>query len=250
MKIDAIDVSYVGHVCFCFCSPGGAVLLTDPLFASGFMWEGHREDYLSPPAVSLKGLGRCDCVFVTHEHGDHFDPEAVLTVLDRTDAHVVAPAEVLETLAREGAESGRFLEAREGDGFTFGDLRLSTYCGYDDSFDPQGRPNKFSAIIESGAARLFYSGDCHDIPPALKGTEVDAMLCWPHTDPLRLEALCAGLKAQRFVIMHCDRFAPGDFMCNMDPEKEAKRVRRAAPSMEVIAPERIEQWPPCAAGGW
>jgi L-ascorbate metabolism protein UlaG (beta-lactamase superfamily) len=238
VHISDIRVDYLAHVCFRFVSPTGSVVFTDPFFADGFPWEGHWERYLSPPDVDLADISRCDAIFISHIHGDHCDPQAVTAIHRRTGCRVVAPADVLELLAQKGADPSLLCEAKEGARFTFGDVALTTYCGYDDSFDARGRPNKFSLVIECGPARLFYSGDCHALPPGVRGMEVDAMFCWPHPDEATLKALCSGLRARKFVLMHCDRFEPGAFFCNQDFEAQKRRVESLVPGISVIAPER------------
>jgi len=238
VKIGQIQVDFLAHVCFRFRSPGRHIVLTDPLFADGFEWEGHRERYLSPPKVPIKSIAACDVIFVSHIHGDHFDPDAVMAIQDRTGAEVLAPAEVLEALQERGADVGLLVEAGDGTSLEYGDMMLSTFAGYDNSLDERGRANKFSLVLECGDTRIFYSGDCHELPPRVRGAKVDAMFCWPHTDDERLKALARGLQAERFVLMHCDRFEPGDFLCNRNLRKEKTRLERLLPGMKVVAPLR------------
>jgi len=238
VRIGEVEVRYLSHVSFLFTSPGGKTVLTDPLFADGFPWEGARERYLSPPEVDVTDITACDTVFVSHVHGDHCDVDALSAIQKNTGAPILAPAEVLEAIAHAGGNSGLLVEVVEGGTCELGDFALTTFAGYDGSLDEQGRPNKFSLVIECGATRLFYSGDCHEIPPAVRGTEFDAMFCWPHTTDERLKALCADVDAKRFVIMHCDRFEPGNFLCNLDPIEQKRRVEGLVPGIEVVVPER------------
>jgi len=58
MQIGEFTVSYLSHVSFLFASPQGTTILTDPLFAKMFMWQGHIEFYLSPPDISPKDIKR------------------------------------------------------------------------------------------------------------------------------------------------------------------------------------------------
>jgi L-ascorbate metabolism protein UlaG (beta-lactamase superfamily) len=224
-----MDVDFLAHVCFRFKSPDGHILLTDPMYADSFPWEGHVERYLSPPDVPVEDIERCDAIFISHAHGDHCDPKAVLAIQNGTGAKVVAPADVLELLQAQGADPAHMHEAEEGARYGFGDLNLVTCCGYDESVDEAGRPNKFSCVIECGPTRLFYSGDCHELPTSVLGTRVDAMFMWPHPDDAVLQGLCADIESEHFVLMHCDRFEPGDFFCNMDLEEQRLRVSRLLP---------------------
>lgn len=237
-----MQVDYVGHTCFRFTSAKGKVVLTDPMFGKGFEWEGHWEKYLSSPAVKVSDMPRCDVVFVSHIHGDHFDADAVMGIVGRTKAKVLAAEEVLDTLRGKGVDGKRLVALSEKRIVKMGDLNLTAYCGYDNSQDAQGRPNKFALVVESGKTRLFYSGDCHALPPAVVGMSVDAMFYWPIDNVEKLKRAVLGLKTSTLIIMHCDRFEPGAFFCNRDMGERKRWVESVLPGMTVVAPERVTQW--------
>ena len=98
MEVAGFDVQFVSHVCFLITSPRGATVLTDPLFAESFTWQGETERYLSRPDIAPDDIGRCDAIFVSHVHGDHFDPDAIEIIVGNTGAEVWAPSDVLEAL--------------------------------------------------------------------------------------------------------------------------------------------------------
>ena len=243
MRFGDIKVDYIAHVSFVFRSPGGAVLITDPFFAGAFEWQGHIEQYLSPPTFPPEAVTAADAIFISHIHGDHYDPDAVSRIRARTGCRVLAPQEVVEDLLeRDEAEEG-LVAVREAQQVAVGDLTLTAMTGYDDSVDAQERPNKFSLLIEGGTTRLFYSGDCHNPPPALRGQEVDAIFLWPHPDEEKVEAFARGLSFRTWVLMHGDRFAPGDFLCNLDMAEEQRRIQKLVPTADVVVPTRLEEFP-------
>ncbi len=238
MTIGGFAVEFMAHVFFRFRSPGGRVLLTDPLYAEKFFFEGHGERYLSPPAVPVESLRQADAVFVSHLHGDHCDTGTLLAIQRQTGARIVGPPEVLETLRDKGAAAGALDEAWEGRALTWGDLTLRTLAGYDRSRDGKGRENKFSAVIESGDTRLFYAGDCNNVPPAAKGLAVEAVFFWPHPKGDKVAAICQSFSCRRLVLMHGDRFEPGQFFCNYDLAREKERLQPFLPGWEIIVPPR------------
>ncbi len=240
MRIGAFNIVYLSHVCFRFRTRGGKTLITDPFFGPGFVWQNKVEHYLSPPAMPATDIRRCDAIFISHEHGDHFDPPTVMQIHKQTGCKVIAAPEMLEVLASRGLPKKAQLEAKEAARVTFGDLAVTPYDGYDDSKDAKGRPNKFAITIESRGTKLFYSGDCHELPPAVRGMSVDALFSWPHPTDEELKPFVDGIDTDTFVVMHSDKFAPGDFWCNFDPKEHAKRIQKIKPGMRVRLPKRAQ----------
>ena len=240
MRFGSVEVDFISHVSFLFRSPGGAVVLTDPLFSGAFEWQGHIEQYLSPPPFPPEDVARCSALFISHVHGDHYDPEAVRAIRRRTGCRVLAPAEVIEDLAEQGEAAEGLMAVEEGRELAEGDFALTPMAGYDGSEDAAGRPNKFSLLLGCGGTELFYSGDCHNPPPALRGREVEAVFLWPHPDEEKVAAFAEAVRFRFWVLMHGDRFAPGDFLCNLDLEAERRRIQSLVPGVDVVVPERME----------
>src|ERR1035437_7403359 len=109
MNIGDIDVGYIGHVTFLFRGSDGMTLLADPYFADGSWWNGRRETRVHPPALEPGQIKRCDCIFISHIHGDHCDVHAVAAIAAATNTKVLACAEVLESLANEGVAQRQLL---------------------------------------------------------------------------------------------------------------------------------------------
>jgi L-ascorbate metabolism protein UlaG (beta-lactamase superfamily) len=239
MQIGAFNISYISHVSFLFQSPRGTVILTDPLFAKGFQWQGHFETYLSPPNVSAEYIKQCDAIFISHIHGDHCDHEVIKNIHERTKACIFAPDDVLESLKDFGIPEGYMSHIDDNVEVDINDVQLLPLSGYDNSFDEKGRPNKFAAIIKTEDTKLFYSGDCHSVPPGLKGQEVYAIFLWPHPDDEKLIQFRDNVSFEKFILMHGDRFDPGDFMCNLNYSEEKGRIQKLMPNIEVIIPERV-----------
>jgi L-ascorbate metabolism protein UlaG (beta-lactamase superfamily) len=240
MKIGELTVSYLSHVSFLFRSPQGVDILTDPLFAEGFIWQGHMEHYLSPPGISIEDIASCDAIFVSHIHGDHCDGEAISSIHGRTKARILAPDDVLESLRLTGISDEYLVHIEDSVKVEIDGVGIMPLSGYDNSHDEKGRPNKFSMVIETGNTRLFYSGDCHQVPPGLIGDKVDAIFLWPHPNDKKLIQFRENVEFSKFVLMHGDHFKPGDFLCNLDYAEQKDRVQRLLPGVEVIIPERVK----------
>jgi hypothetical protein len=92
--------------------------------------------------------------------------------------------------------------------------------------------------MQTGRHRVFYSGDCHEAPPAMRGRKVDAVFAWPHLVDRELKAFLKAIPMRQYVLMHGDRFKPGNFWCNFRYEDHKPRIERLAPGVEVIIPQR------------
>ena len=99
---------------------------------------------------------------------------------------------------------------------------------------PEDIQIKFSFILRSGETSIFYSGDCHEPPPAIVGTSVNALFAWPHPRDEAIVKLGQAIAAPLYVLMHGDHFEPGDFYCNFDLEHEKRRVESFVIPAEVM----------------
>ena len=89
-----LKITFVGHGTLMFTC-GDTVVHVDP-------WS-RKADYTKMP--------KADVILVTHGHSDHLDPEAVMKIQAQTCAEVLAPADVLDILTEEGADTSLFLPA-------------------------------------------------------------------------------------------------------------------------------------------
>ena len=129
---------------------------------------GDRQtDYASYP--------KADYILVTHEHGDHFDPEAIRTLSD-TRTRVVTNQRCADQLGY-----GEIM--KNGDSKSLGKLlRLEAVPAYNttagrENFHPQGRDNGFVLTIDG--LRIYIAGDTEDIPEMkrLRGIDIAFLPC-------------------------------------------------------------------------
>lgn len=110
--------------------------------------------------ADLSAFGKADAIVVTHEHGDHLQPEAISQL---SDAHT-----------RLFLNSRSYASTQWGDTIRQGDVRqltphitLTAVPAYNttagrEKFHPQG--NGFGVVIDLDGLRLYVSGDTEDIP--------------------------------------------------------------------------------------
>ncbi len=111
-----------------------------------------------------------DAILVTHEHGDHFDAEAI-AALSAPGTLVVTNARCAEMLGRGTALSnGDTAELPGGIGLTA--VPAYNYTEDRTMFHPKGRDNGF--VLDFEGLLVYVAGDTEDIPEmaALKGISV------------------------------------------------------------------------------
>ncbi len=100
-KNDSVSVTYIAN-CGFLVEIDSKKILIDALFNEGF------NHYVVPDSSTIelinsnkKPFNGIDLVLVTHKHGDHFDPEMLLSfMLGNPDAKLICPAQVIEMLSQ------------------------------------------------------------------------------------------------------------------------------------------------------
>ena len=126
---------------------------------------------LGKPTDYSAEFPKADVVLVTHEHGDHLDPEAVAALSEEGRTLLVTNARCAEMMGR-GTVLGN------GDSMELpGAVKLDAVPAYNYTeghtmFHPKGRDNGF--VMDFDGLRIFIAGDTEDIPEmaALKDIDV------------------------------------------------------------------------------
>ena len=124
---------------------------------------------LGKPTDYAAEFPKADYIFVTHEHGDHYDP----TALDALQGEKT----VLITNARCAEMRGAGKVMANGDTCTLrDDLRVDAVPAYNcteghTNFHPKGRDNGFVLTIDG--LRIYIAGDTEDIPEMADIKDID-----------------------------------------------------------------------------
>jgi L-ascorbate metabolism protein UlaG (beta-lactamase superfamily) len=137
----------ISHASLVIETPSG-VIYVDPV--------GGAELYshLPPPGLIL----------ITHEHGDHYEPET-LEAITGEGTEIIANPAVFAMLPDALTSNAR--EMANGDSDSFGDIGIEAIPAYNTTEDrlqyhPQGRDNGY--ILTIGGKRVYIAGDTEDIP--------------------------------------------------------------------------------------
>lgn len=115
-------------------------------------------------------FAKADAILITHEHGDHFDKEAIDALEEDGKTEIVTNANCAEALGRGTALSN-------GDTKTlFGEIELEAVPAYNytegrTQFHPKGRDNGF--VLTMDGLRIYIAGDTEDIPEMAGIKDID-----------------------------------------------------------------------------
>ena len=149
-----LRIAFVGHGTLMFAC-GDKVIHVDPV--------SREADYRKMP----KG----DIILITHEHGDHLDPEAI-AVASKDGAIILLPEKCASAVPGAGV-------MKNGDDRTIGWLRFEAVPAYNllhkrpsgEPFHPRGEGNGY--IITFGDKRVYVAGDTENTPEIKKLRNID-----------------------------------------------------------------------------
>lgn len=122
-----------------------------------------------PPETDYSKFDKADFIFVTHEHFDHFDKEAI-AALSGEKTQVILNKRCAEMLGRGKAMvNGDKMQLRE-------DIMLEAVPAYNTTpdrtqFHPKGRDNGY--VLTLDGLRIYIAGDTEDIPEMANLKEID-----------------------------------------------------------------------------
>ncbi|RLF08718.1 MAG: hypothetical protein DRJ64_00340 [Thermoprotei archaeon] len=230
MIIEGFGLVFIGHASF-LVEVGDERIMLDPVFSDRFWWEDHYEYRATPLRISPESLLCPKAVFITHDHGDHFDLEAVLRISNWCgDVPIYSTKPVIEQLSRKGLKN--CFVVQKNNAIELGQVKVISIQNKEES------PDKYSFLIEYAKRRLFYSGDCHKVPsdlPKIVDT-IDILIIWPVENVI--EEFLKILIVKNIVLMHYDRFKPGKFICNINPERFKDHLAQKYSEVRIIIPDK------------
>ena len=134
---------------------------------------------LGDRTVDYAAMPKADYIFVTHEHGDHYDAKSIkqLTgektqlVMNKRCADMYGAGKVMVHSAL-----GTLRSAKNGDKLQLADISVEAVPAYNyteghTQFHPKGRDNGYILTIDG--LRIYIAGDTEDIPEMSKIKDID-----------------------------------------------------------------------------
>jgi len=129
---------------------------------------------LGNKVIDYTAMPKADYIFVTHEHGDHFDKEALKQLTGEKTQLVMNK--------RCADMYGTCLVLQNSQSATLGDIKVETVPAYNitegrTQFHPKGRDNGYILTIDG--LRIYIAGDTEDIPEMqdIKDIDIAFMPC-------------------------------------------------------------------------
>jgi L-ascorbate metabolism protein UlaG (beta-lactamase superfamily) len=129
-----------------------------------------------PPGVEYP---KADVILITHEHGDHCDPDQVAKLRQDSTIVIANPNSIAKLKFGEAMQNGQKRKV--------GDIMVEAVPAYNltrTQFHPKGRDNGY--ILTVGGKRIYFAGDTEGTPEmkALKNIDVAFLpINLPYTMP-------------------------------------------------------------------
>lgn len=232
---------HVCHSCFLLRSASGTTVLIDPYFGADFRWKGHPEKHVAPPpAIAPAEISPCHGIVITHDHPDHCQPSVIREVMTRTRCGLWGPAGIYRHGVEAGIDTNLITKLEIFQKFNIGDIEVIALPNRgSEDLKPCMR---MSYVFRSGGQSVFHSGDSHGPSPAWTGHADGATLAllWPS----HIDKTVSFIKPKSTALMHCDRFEPGEFLCNYDAEALRRTLAARFKAVNFLAPAPGEWfWP-------
>jgi L-ascorbate metabolism protein UlaG (beta-lactamase superfamily) len=210
-----------------------------PVDLSFMKWLGHasflmnirgKQVYIDPFEIQID-LPKADIIFITHEHFDHFNEEAILKIA--TDAtKFVAPKDIANKL-----RSRKVLSVEPGKSYEIDGINFSTVPAYTNSkeFHPRSK-GWVGYIIDADGTTVYHPGDT-DAIKEMNGITVDVALL-PIGGRFTMDVEEA-VKAAKMI--HAKVFVPMHYRAVLGKEESSKAEEEFKKKINCVIMKQIQE---------
>lgn len=212
-------------------STGAGDITVHPVDHASFVMETPVGTIYSDPvgeASLYDAFARPDLILVTHEHGDHYNPDTLAALAGEGTQILTNPA-VFDMLP-DGVKA-KAGQIANGGSSAFNGLTIDAIPAYNMTeerlqFHPEGRDNGY--VLGFDGFRVYISGDTEDIPEMRALESIDlAFLCMNLPFTMDAEAAASAVKEFRPAVVYPYHYRGRDGG-TQDPAEFARLVGDAA----------------------
>ncbi len=149
---------YFSGGCYAIRTPR-TLLFVDPYFG-GDPVDGVADTYRTTQIpLDPSKIREVDMALITHNHYDHCHEDTLKHLVRGTGIQLWGPSSAVPEMLSYGIPSQRIRQVKAGDRFTFRDIQITVWPGYD-----KDEPEGVTYLVESGGVRIFCNGDGADGP--------------------------------------------------------------------------------------
>jgi len=203
-------MKWLGQAGFSFVLSRGVILCIDP-YLSHSVENAEGLHRLSDIVVKPEDL-KCDVVITTHDHLDHFDPDTIIPLYNKSNAIFVGPTSCLEHYLALGLSSSRFEVLDRGQEKIINGLSLRAVRADHDSGKYR---DAIGVIINDFTHVLYHTGDSEytkDVTDEVSNLKPDIMFVpingrWGNMTAQQAAQFVAIVRPPVAVPMHYGMFA-------------------------------------------
>lgn len=212
-------------------SDTGEITIYPIAHASFVMTVPNMVIYVDPVggAQAYEGMRPADLILITHEHGDHFEPDTLTSLAGGQTRLITNPAvfEKLPEALKDKADA-----IANGESTTVMEIGIEAIPAYNTTEDrlqyhPKGRDNGY--VLSVDGRRVYIAGDTEDIPEMRALTDIDIAFVpmnLPYTMDVDQAASAVAEFAPKVVYPYHYR--------GSDPEAFAAKVAEAREDIKVV----------------
>ena len=151
-----VGLFWLGQAGFLFKTASGRSIAIDPYFTDHVMRTENNIGFkrMTPPPCEAGDIA-FDVLLISHEHGDHFDIEAIADMMANGKTEVYTNVTVVAQMEKMGLDMNRVHALKKGEKVDIGECTLLPV----DCDHGELAPEALGFILDFGTTRVYYAGD-------------------------------------------------------------------------------------------
>lgn len=151
-----VAIFWLGQAGFLLKTASGRTIAIDPYF-SDYVFHSEKDlgfKRLTPPLCEANEI-IFDALLISHEHGDHFDAEAIFQMMENGKTQIYTSITVAERMQAMSLDMNRVHVLRKGERTDLPDCSLTAVDCDHGSLAPEA----LGFLLDFGFGHIYYAGD-------------------------------------------------------------------------------------------